>query len=219
LQAHCWAASNLSLRPSQPTRQLSGSPPGPRQPPFGVGHEALSTGLCLPLAFRRVAFASWAFLFPLRIWAFLPKIVRLTGPRARPHRGCHVPHQLRRGGRGCLLYCVAWVPRRAAVKAADLCQTGNAVWFLAGSSSRQPSVATTLRFAASTEVHWHSPIPSFPGPVRLDGSGSPWASPVCCRTPRCRGACVGREPTWALVGAVVTHHRPLIWSDFVSHVG
>ena len=79
MQAHCWVASNLSLRPAQPTRQLSGSLPGPRQPPFGVGHEALSTGLCLPLAFRRVAFASWAVLFPLRAWAVLPKIVRLTG--------------------------------------------------------------------------------------------------------------------------------------------
>lgn len=164
-----------------------------------------------------MAFASWAFLFPLRAWAVLPKIVRLTGPGARPHRGCHVPHQLRRGGGGCLLYCAAWVPRRAAVKAACLCQTEGAVWFLADSSSRQPSVATTFRNAASTEVHGHSPLPSFPHPVRLDGSGSPWASPVCFRTPRYRGACAGWEPTGALVGAVVTRHRPLIWSDLVSH--
>jgi hypothetical protein len=96
-------------------------------------------------------------------------------------------------------------------------QTQTAVWFLAESSSRQPSVATTFRYAASTEVHWHSPVPSFPRPVRLDGSGSPWASPVCFRTPRYRGACAGREPTWALVGAVATRHRPLIWCDFVSH--
>jgi hypothetical protein len=36
--------------------------------------------------------------------------------RARPHRGCHVPHQLRCGGRGCLLYCATWVPRRTAKK-------------------------------------------------------------------------------------------------------
>jgi hypothetical protein len=100
---------------------------------------------------------------------------------------------------------------------ARLDQTESTVWFLAESSSRQPSVATTFRNAASTEVHRHSPIPSFPGPVRLDGSGSPWASPVCCRTPRYRDACAGWEPTWALVGAVVTRHRPLIWSDFVSH--
>ena len=164
-----------------------------------------------------MAFASWAILFPLRAWAVLPKIVRLTGPEARPHWDCHVPHQLRRGGGGCLLYCVAWVPQHVAVKAACLYRIESAVRFLADSSSRQPSVATTLRNAASTEVHWHSPVPSFPDPVRLDGSGSPWASPVCSRTPRYRGACAGREPTWALVGAVVTHHRPLIWSDFVSH--
>jgi hypothetical protein len=107
--------------------------------------------------------------------------------------------------------------RRAALTAACLCQTQGAVWFRAESSSRQPSVATTFRYAASTEVPWHSPLPSFPHPVRLDGSGSPWASPVCFRTPRYRGACAGREPTGALVGAVVTRHRPLIWSDFVSH--
>jgi len=53
------------------------------------------------------------------------------------------------------------------------------------------------------EVHLHSPVPSFPHPVRLDGSSSPWASPVCSRTPRYRGACAGREPTWAQVGAGV----------------
>ena len=123
LQTHCWAASNLSLRPAQPIRQLSGSPPGPRQPPFGVGPEALSTGLGIPLAFRRVAFAFWAILFPLRVWAVLPKIVRLTGLEARPHRGRHVPHQLRCGGGGCLLYCATWVPQRAVLKAACLCQT------------------------------------------------------------------------------------------------
>jgi hypothetical protein len=95
-------------------------------------------------------------------------------------------------------------------EAARLDQTEGAVWFLAGSSSRQPSVATTFRNAASTEIHSRSPIPSFPRPVRLDGSGSPWASPACFRTPRYRGACAGREPTWALVGAVVTRHLPLI---------
>ena len=138
-------------------------------------------------------------------------------PGARPQRGYHVPHQLRRGGGGCLLYCAAWVPRRAAVKAARFCQTEVAAWLLADASSRQPSIATTFRNAASTEVHGHSSFPSFPGPVHLDGSGSPWASPVCCRTPRYRGACAGREPTWAQVGAVVTRHWPLIWSDFVSH--
>jgi hypothetical protein len=109
------------------------------------------------------------------------------------------------------------VPTRSSGEVACLDQTEVAVWFLAESSSRQPSVATTFRFAASTEVHSHSPVPSFPHPARLDGSGSPWASPACSRTPRYRGACAGREPTWALVGAVVTRHRPLIWSDFVSH--
>jgi hypothetical protein len=82
LQAHGWVASNLSFRPLQPIRQLSGSPPGPRQPPFGVRHEALSTGLGIPRDFRRVAFASWAVLFPLRVWAVLPKIVPWTAVRS-----------------------------------------------------------------------------------------------------------------------------------------
>src|SRR5262249_55399424 len=87
LQAQAWVASNLPLRPSLASRQLSGSPPGPRQPPFSAGYAALSTGLWLPLAFRRVAFASWAFLFPLRAWAVLPKIVRLTGPAGQTASG------------------------------------------------------------------------------------------------------------------------------------
>jgi hypothetical protein len=139
LQAHSWVASNLSLWPSQPIRQLSGSPPGPRQPPFGVGHEALSTGLAIPRAFRQVAFASWAVLFPLRVWAVLPKIARLTGWVPDRIGGCHVPHQLRCSGRGCLLYCAAWVPPY---------QTESAVRFLSESSSHQPSVETTFRNTA-----------------------------------------------------------------------
>jgi hypothetical protein len=108
-QAHCGVASNLSLRSTQPTRQLSGSPPGPRQRPFGPGQLALSAGLWFPLAFRRAAFASWVILYPLRDWAVLPKIVRLTGIGARPHRGCRVPRSVRCSGGGRLLYCGAWV--------------------------------------------------------------------------------------------------------------
>jgi hypothetical protein len=100
---------------------------------------------------------------------------------------------------------------------ACLNQTQDAVWFLAESSSRQPSVATTFRNAASTEVHSHSPVPPFPHPAGLDGSGSPWASPACSRTPRYRGACAVWEPTWHKSGAMASHHGPLIWCDFVSH--
>ena len=37
---------------------------------------------------------------------------------------------------------------------------------------------------ASTEVNSRSPVRSSLCPVRLDGSGSPWASPLCCRTLR-----------------------------------
>ena len=161
--------------------------------------------------------ASWAILFPLQTWAVLPKIVRLTGPGARPQRGCHVPHQLRCGARGCLLYCAAWVPWRTAARAACLCQTKEGGLVPGRSLSRQPSVATTFRNAASTGVSSRSPIAPFPRPVRLDDSGSPWASLVCSRTPRCRGACASREPIWALIGTGVTRHLSLIWCDFVSH--
>jgi hypothetical protein len=49
-------------------------------------------------------------------------------------------------------------------------------------SPLQPSVAATFFDEASSEVHSRSPVRSSPRPVRLDGSDSPWASPLCCRT-------------------------------------
>jgi hypothetical protein len=171
--------------PSRPTRQLSGRPPGPRQPPFGAGREALSTGLWAPLAFRRVAFASWAFLFSLRVWAVLPKIVRLTGwgqtasglPRS-------APAETRRGRAPPLLRGLG-APARRRWRAL----TGSAA--RSGSEPSHRRVSHRLRrpyvTQPRTEVHSHSPVPSVPHPVGLDGSVSPWALPVCFHTPRCRG--------------------------------
>ena len=47
-----------------------------------------------------------------------------------------------------------------------------------------PSVPATFFDEASSEVNLRSPVRPSPCPVRLDGSGSPWASPLCCRTLR-----------------------------------
>jgi hypothetical protein len=49
-------------------------------------------------------------------------------------------------------------------------------------SPSKPSIAATICDEASSEVHLHSPVRPSPRPVRLDGSGSPWASPLCSRT-------------------------------------
>jgi hypothetical protein len=61
---------------------------------------ALFAGLCLSLALRLTTFASWFFLFPLGVWAFL------TGgllPRlGRPCRDYCVPHMRDASGLGTL---------------------------------------------------------------------------------------------------------------------
>jgi hypothetical protein len=62
---------------------------------------------------------------------------------------------------------------RPCPRGAGTGQTEVAVWFLADASSRQPSVATIFRYAASSEVPSHSPVPSFPHPVHLEGFRSP----------------------------------------------
>ena len=95
-----------------PSQRSLGGPPGPRQQPFGLGPATLSTGLWIPLAFRRVAFASRAFLCPLRNSAFLPKIVGPTGWAFQTAMGlpCFAPG--RRDRRGCLLYPGVLVSRR-----------------------------------------------------------------------------------------------------------
>ncbi len=61
---------------------------------------ALSVRLFFPFALRQAAFASWFFLFPPGMWAFL------TGgllPRlGRPYRGYYVPHMRDASGLGAL---------------------------------------------------------------------------------------------------------------------
>jgi hypothetical protein len=66
---------------------------------------ALFAGLCLPLAFRLATFASWFFLFPLGIWAFLtvgllPVVavpIGVTVSRIHKMRAGWVPSLLRGG--------------------------------------------------------------------------------------------------------------------------
>ena len=61
---------------------------------------ALFAGLCISLAFRLATFASWFFLFPLGIWAFLT--VGLLVSVNRPYRGYCVPHTRDASGVGAL---------------------------------------------------------------------------------------------------------------------
>jgi hypothetical protein len=46
----------------------------------------------------------------------------------------------------------------------------------------KPSIPATFFDEASSEVNLRSPVRPSPRPDRLDDSGSPWASPLCCRT-------------------------------------
>src|SRR5271166_1332717 len=53
--------------------------------------------------------------------------------------------------------------------------------FFDPASPSKPSVAATFFDEASSEVNLCSPVRPSLRPVRLDGSGSSWASPLCCR--------------------------------------
>ena len=103
-------ASNFSCD-YQPSQRSGGSSPGPRQHLFRLGM-TLSSRLCLPAAFRPLAFASWTFLFPLRPPATLTGAV-LT--KVRSHWGCHVPHHRDPTGVGAFYTPGAWCPRRRRV--------------------------------------------------------------------------------------------------------
>ena len=63
------AASDIRHNKPSLLRHMTGSPFA-RQHPFGLGI-ALSSRLCIPVAFRWLAFASCNLLLPLRGWPFL----------------------------------------------------------------------------------------------------------------------------------------------------
>lgn len=50
---------------------------------------------------------------------------------------------------------------------------------------KEPSIPAIFVDEASSEVHLRSPVRSSLRPVHLDGSGTPWALSLCCRTLRC----------------------------------
>src|SRR6266852_2824421 len=78
----CPTITNLSNASGWFTRSTSAA--------FRPAARPLSTGLIVPRAFRRVAFASWTFLCPLKDWASLA--VGLLA-EARLQRGYHVLRQ------------------------------------------------------------------------------------------------------------------------------
>src|SRR5207253_412575 len=53
--------------------------------------------------------------------------------------------------------------------------------FVDPASPSRPAVPVTFFDEASSEVDLRSPVRPSLRPVRLDGSSSPWASPLCCR--------------------------------------
>jgi hypothetical protein len=186
------AASNLPLG-LLPSHRLAGDSPGPRPRPFGPGQPALAAGLWVPLALRRAAFASWAFWCPLRGGAVLAKIVRLTGPGARPQRGYRVPHPVRCGGGGRLLYCGAWVSVGRAERRSRP---------LARHRRVRPTLAATFRLRSLNEGSRAFALPVFPWPGSPGWLGLPLGFTRLLSHALLPGACAGREPTWTHIGAV-----------------
>jgi hypothetical protein len=129
---------------------------------------ALSAQVCLPVAFRRAAFASGSLPFPLRHSAFLT--VSLLAISTTGQTSLGVPCSA--GGRdewgGCLLCCGSWV----SVPVMDP-PTGTITPFITGLA-----VPVTRRHAASSKVHLHSSFQSSPRPVASFGSKLPWTLPL-----------------------------------------
>ena len=61
------------------------------------------------------------------------------------------------------------------------CTDDATVSFFDPLSPSKPSVPATFFDEASSEVNSRSPVRPSPRPAGLDGSGSPWASPLCSR--------------------------------------
>ena len=168
-------ASNLSLG-WQPSQRPQGDSPGSRQRPFGPGNfrpirrvmdsPCLSAGgirfLNLRVPAGELGLASEDRL------AYRVCARTTTGlPRSAPVR-----HD--RGG--CCLYSGAVVSALEPVRRSSP--------LLARSSPCATILPATRSYGASSAVYLRSPVRSSPCPVRPDGSGLPWASPLCCRTLR-----------------------------------
>jgi len=129
---------------------------------------ALSAQLWIPVAFRRAAFASWFFLFPLRNSASLAVgLLRVSIP-SETSLGFSRSACVRPNWGGCLLYCGDWVSFPA------ICQpAGTVIPFII-----VLAVSMTRRHAASSKVHLHSSFQFSPGPVASFGWKLPWTLPL-----------------------------------------
>src|SRR5712692_4577875 len=157
------------------------------------------------------------FPLPFGCWrsllgASLPR--RRVGP---PLRSAYWPGQTETGlsrsapgrddGGGCPLYSGVGVSAQGLLRFPCPQRPGIAVLI-----NHRPA---TLHDEASSRVHSHSPVPSFPRPVCPDGSDAPWPLPLASYPTVASDARRDREPAWTLAGV----SRPLTWSGLVSHSG
>jgi len=70
---------------------------------------ALSAQLCIPVAFRLAAFASWSFPSPLKSSAFLAVGLLRVSTISETSLGLSCSACVRYNRGGCLLYCGSWV--------------------------------------------------------------------------------------------------------------
>ena len=144
----------------------SGGSPGPRQLPFGRGQATLSTGLCLPLAFRRVALASWTILCPLQGWAGLA-----AGLLACRQTATGLPRSatVRDDGGRCLLYSGALVSAQEVSR--PPCQSAR--YCRKEPSFRQPAFTEPPRRFISIHPS-HLSLSRLARMVRTSLGGYPW---------------------------------------------
>ncbi len=129
---------------------------------------ALAAQLWISVAFRRAAFASCSFPFPLRGSAFLTVGLLAISTSCQTSLGLLCSACVRHNRRGCLLYCGDWVSIPVIRR-----PTGTIIPFII-----VVAVSMTRRHAASSKVHLHSSVRFSPGPVASFGSKLPWTLPL-----------------------------------------
>ena len=173
-------ASNLS-RGWQPSHRTLGDSPDPRQRPFGSGQRPYPPGYGFPVPFggRHSLLGSSCARCGIGP-SFRRSSGLLAGGQTATGLPRSAPDEMRRGRVPPLLRGLG-VPGARRWHALTRRRSRSGSWPIIAASAID---CGDLRYAASTKVHLRSPFPSFPRPVRPDGSGLPWASPVCFRTLR-----------------------------------